>query len=174
MGRHLSPRYGQVILVSGYPVLTAVNWSQHWCPMDVCIISFPVLCRRLNIDHDLVKQLTGQQVANKSRHLDELTHELAIPSSETGQWLSCFESRQLTILWMSNMQDVDLPRYAWDIPPSLLIVSPTPPLKSVDARSITWQPNEKRSQKLFSTFSKTSSLSCDLYTSMSSWGGRLR
>ena len=25
MGRHLSPRYGQVILVSGYPVLTAVN-----------------------------------------------------------------------------------------------------------------------------------------------------
>ena len=31
MGRHLSLRYGQVILVSGYPVLTAVNWSQHWC-----------------------------------------------------------------------------------------------------------------------------------------------
>ena len=26
MGRHLSPRYGQAILVSGYPVLTAVNW----------------------------------------------------------------------------------------------------------------------------------------------------
>ena len=25
MGRHLSQRYGQVILVSGYPVLTAVN-----------------------------------------------------------------------------------------------------------------------------------------------------
>ena len=25
MGRYLSPRYGQVILVSGYPVLTAVN-----------------------------------------------------------------------------------------------------------------------------------------------------
>ena len=31
MGRQVSPRYGQVILVSGYPVLTAVNWSQHWC-----------------------------------------------------------------------------------------------------------------------------------------------
>ena len=31
MGRHLSPGYGYVILVSGYPVLTAVNWSQHWC-----------------------------------------------------------------------------------------------------------------------------------------------
>ena len=35
MGRHPSPRYGQVILVSGYPVLTAVNWSQHWCPICV-------------------------------------------------------------------------------------------------------------------------------------------
>ena len=28
-GSILSPRYGQVMLVSGYPVLTAVNWSQH-------------------------------------------------------------------------------------------------------------------------------------------------
>ena len=41
-GRHLSPRYGQVILVSGYPVLIAVNWSQHWCAIA---ISF--LCRFL-------------------------------------------------------------------------------------------------------------------------------
>ena len=31
MGQRLSPRYDQVTLVSGYPVLTAVNWSQHWC-----------------------------------------------------------------------------------------------------------------------------------------------
>ena len=35
MGLHLSPRYGQVILVSGYPVLTTVNWSQHWC--TICV-----------------------------------------------------------------------------------------------------------------------------------------
>ena len=34
---------------------------------------------------------------------------------------------------MSNIQDVDLPRHAWDTPPSLLIVSPTPPSQSVDA-----------------------------------------
>ena len=27
MSWHMSPRYGHVILVSGYPVLTAVNWS---------------------------------------------------------------------------------------------------------------------------------------------------
>ena len=124
MGRHLSPRYGQVILVSGYPVLTAVNWSQHWCPMDVRIISFPVLSNklesmRLNIDRDLVKQLVSGQLPNKSRHLDELTHEPAIWSCDTGQWLSCFDGCQLIILWMSNIQDVDLPRHAWDTPPSL-------------------------------------------------------
>ena len=43
MGRHLNPWYGQVILVSGYPALTAVNWSQHWCAIYVCHISLPVL-----------------------------------------------------------------------------------------------------------------------------------
>ena len=75
-----------------------------------------------------------------------------------GQWLSRFDSCQLTILWMSYIKDVDLPRHAWDTPPFLLIVSPTPPIQSVDAcvrtyvrtyertyaRSVTWQPNEKR------------------------------
>ena len=51
---------------------------------------------------------------------------------------------------MSNVKDVDLPRHPWDTPPFLLIVSPTLPVQSVDeyvhtyARSITWQPNEKR------------------------------
>ena len=100
---------------------------------------------RLNIDCDLVKQLVSGQLRNKSRHLDELTHEPAIWSCDTGQWLSCFDSCQLTILWMSNIKDLDLPRHAWDIPPFLLIVSPTPSVQSVDAyaRSITWQPNEK-------------------------------
>ena len=36
------------------------------------------------------------------------------------------------MLWMSNVKDVDLPRHAWDTPPFLLIVSPTPPIQSVD------------------------------------------
>ena len=31
---HLSPRYGHVILVSRYLVLTGVNWSQHRCPIS--------------------------------------------------------------------------------------------------------------------------------------------
>jgi len=36
MGSLLSPQYGQVILVNGYPVLTAVNWSQHGCAISGC------------------------------------------------------------------------------------------------------------------------------------------
>ena len=53
MGRHLSPRYGQVILVSGYLVLTAVNWSQHWCPICVSVFlcSDPKLARKYEIEH---------------------------------------------------------------------------------------------------------------------------
>ena len=53
MGRHLSPRYGQVILVSGYPVLTAVNWSQHWCAICVQYQSScaPKLARKCEIEH---------------------------------------------------------------------------------------------------------------------------
>ena len=88
---------------------------------------------RLNIDRDLVKQMVSGQLPNRSRHLDELTHEPAMWSCDTGQWLSCFDSCQLTILWMSNIQDVDLPRHAWDTDSSLLMVSPIPPLQSVDA-----------------------------------------
>ena len=159
MGQHLSPRYGQVILVSGYPILTAVNWSHHWYPMDVCIISFSVLSNKLesmklNIDRDLVKQLVSGHRPNKSRHLDELTHKPSIWQCDTGQWLSCFDSCQSIILWMANVKDVDLPRHAWDTPPFLLIVSPTLPVQSVDAHvrtyvrtyawSVSWQPKEKR------------------------------
>ena len=88
---------------------------------------------RLNTDRDLVKQLVSGQLPNKSRHLDELIHEPSICLCDTGQWLSCFDSCQLTILWMANVKDVDLPRHAWDTPPFFLIVSPTLPVQSVDA-----------------------------------------
>ena len=33
MSWHMSPRYGHGILVSGYPVLTAVNWPHFECPV---------------------------------------------------------------------------------------------------------------------------------------------
>ena len=39
-------RSGDVILVSGYSVLTAFNWSQHWCA-----ISAPKLARKYEIDN---------------------------------------------------------------------------------------------------------------------------
>ena len=68
MSWNMSPRYGHGILVSGYPVLTAVNWPYCECP-----------------------------------------------------------------ILKSYIKDVDLPRHAWDTPPFLLIVSPTPPVQSVDA-----------------------------------------
>ena len=53
MGRQLSPRYGQVILVSRYPVLPAVNWSQHWCAMCVQyqFSRAPKLARKCEIEH---------------------------------------------------------------------------------------------------------------------------
>ena len=38
---------------------------------------------------------------------------------------SCFDSCQLTILWVSYIKDEDLPRHPGDTPPFLLIVSPT-------------------------------------------------
>ena len=68
MSWHMSLRYGHGILVSGYPVLTAVNWPYCECP-----------------------------------------------------------------ILKSYIKDVDLPRHAWNTPPFLLIVSPTPPVQSVDA-----------------------------------------
>ena len=43
---------------------------------------------RLNIDRDVLKQLVSGQLPNKSRHLDELTHEPSIWQCDTGQWLS--------------------------------------------------------------------------------------
>ena len=39
----------------------------------------------------------------------------------------------IDILWMSNIKDVDLPKHAWNTPPFLFIVSPTPPVPFVDA-----------------------------------------
>ena len=93
------------------------------------------LARNYEIEHwSRSSKTNGQRpLPYKSRHLDELTHEPAIWSCDTGQWLSCFDSCQLTMLWMSNIQDVNLPRHAWDTTPFLLMVSPTPTLQSVDA-----------------------------------------
>ena len=88
---------------------------------------------RLNIDRDLVKQLVSGQLPNNSRHLDELTHEPPIWQCDTGQWLSCFDSCQLTISWMANVTGCGFAKTRLRHPSLPLIVSPTLPVQSVDA-----------------------------------------
>ena len=64
MGQHLSPRYSQVILISRYPDLTAVNWSQHWCA--ICVqyqfSCTPKLARKCEIEHWLPCGADGRVV----------------------------------------------------------------------------------------------------------------
>jgi len=64
MGRYLSPRYGEVILVSGYPVLTAVNWSQHWCTICVQYQSYCATkpARKCEIEHWYASGVDGRSV----------------------------------------------------------------------------------------------------------------
>ena len=92
--------------------------------------------------------MVSGQVPNKSRHLYELTGDPSIRQYGTGHWLSCFDSCQLTILWMANVKDVDLPRHAWDTsPPFDSLPYPTRAIcrrVRTYARSVTWQPKEKR------------------------------
>ena len=130
MGRHLSPRYGQVILVRGYPVLTAVNWSQYWCPICVhyqfsCALK---LARKHEIEHwsRSIKTINWSadsfqinHVTSMSWHMTSVSETISrVLTHDIGQWLSYFDSCQLNIFWMSNIKDVDLPRRAWDTPPS--------------------------------------------------------
>ena len=61
MGWHLSPRYGQVILVSGYLVLTAVNWLQ---PGGHKLVSAAVQCVGPSWRHSKVKRATSRIFEN--------------------------------------------------------------------------------------------------------------
>ena len=164
MGRHLSPRYGQVLLVSGYSVLTAVNWSKHWCP--ICVhyefSCAPKLARKYEIEHwsRSSKTINWSADSFQINHVTSMSWHMSpryghgilvsgYPVLTAVNWPYC----ECPIL-KSYIKDVDLPRHAWDTPPFLLIVSPTPPVQSVDAyvrmyvrtyaRSVTWQPSEKR------------------------------
>ena len=135
MGRHLSPRYGQVILVSGYPVLTAVNWSQHWCPICVhyqfsCALK---LARKYEIEHWSRSSKTINWSADSfqinhvtlmSWHMNLRYGHVILVSGYpilTGfNWPFC----ECLIYKMWTCQDTP----KTPPPPSLLIVSPTPPL----------------------------------------------
>ena len=132
MGRHLSPRYGQVILVSGYPVLTAVNWSQHWCPICVhyqfsCALKLASKTINWSADSFQINHVTSM-----SWHMSPpyghgiLVSDYPVLTAVNWPYWEC-------PILKSYIKDVDLPRHAWDTPPFLLIVSPTPPVQSVDA-----------------------------------------
>ena len=59
MGVHLSPRYGQVILVSGYPVLTAVNRPSHRYGGHIELIRFKEYYGMFKgHEHDLIYSLS--------------------------------------------------------------------------------------------------------------------
>ena len=70
MGRHLSPRYGQVILVSGCPVLTAVNWWQHLCLLMCNQLSpglwAPKVARKCESKHWYVCGADGRPAAGRA------------------------------------------------------------------------------------------------------------
>ena len=143
MCRYLSPRYGQVILVSGYPVLTAVNWSQHWC--FICVhyqfSCAPKLARKYEIEHwsRSSKTINWSADSFQINHVTSMSWHMSprcghgilvsgYPVLTAVSWPYC----ECPIL-KSYMKDVDLPKHAWDTPPFLLIGSPTPPVQPVDA-----------------------------------------
>ena len=159
MGRHLSLRYGQVILVSGYPVLTAVNWSQHWCP--ICV-HYQFSCAfKLARKYEIELWSRSSQAINWSADSFQKNTSRRWVDTWAGDMVMWYWSVAI-LFWQlpidhfvnAQIQDVDLPRHAWNTPPSLLTVSPTLPLQSVDAyvrtyvrtyaQLITRQPKEKR------------------------------
>ena len=88
---------------------------------------------RLNIDCDLVKQLTGQRTASKEitslRWVDTWACNMVM-----WYWSVAILFWHLSIDHIVNVQyKRHLPRHTWDTPPFLLIVSPTPPVQFVDA-----------------------------------------
>ena len=65
MGRHLSPRYGQVILVSGCPVFHNIDVQ----PVQLVFSWAPKLAKsvRINIGFPVVRTDGGRSVAVRSR-----------------------------------------------------------------------------------------------------------
>ena len=97
MGQHLSPRYGQVILVSGYPVLTAVNWSQHGCATSGCTWASK-LVRKCEIKYWFPYGAFGRSVTvtwlpNFLGRIDLLSHG----APPTCAWSSAIKAHLITL-----------------------------------------------------------------------------
>ena len=113
-------------------------WSQHWCPICVhyqfsCAFK---LARKYKIElwswsSQAINWSADSFQKNTSRRwVDTWACDMVI-----WYWSVAILFWQLPIDHFVNaqIQDVDLPRHAWNTPPSLLTVSPTLPLQSVDA-----------------------------------------
>ena len=124
MDRYLRPPYGQVTLVSRYPVLTVVNWSQHWCK----------LAKKYEIEHWSRSSKTINWSANSfqinhvtsmSRHMSPwYGHVILVsgyPVLKAVNWPYCECS--ILKMWI-------LSRHSRHTPLFILIVSPTPPVQS--------------------------------------------
>ena len=155
MGRHLSPRYGQVILVSRYLVLTAVNWSQHWCPICVSVFlcSDPKLAKKYEIEHcsRYSKTINWSADSFQINHVTSMSWHISLryghmllvsgyPVLAAVNW----PFGECLIYKMCTCQETRLRH------PSIPFGSlPYPTLTicrrvRTYARPITWQPNEKR------------------------------
>ena len=107
MGRHLSPRYSQVMLVSGYLVLTAVNWSQHWCPICVSVLlcSNPKLARKYEIEHwsRSSKTINWSADSFQINHVTSISWHMS-PRHGHGYWSVAILFWQLSIDHIVNVQ----------------------------------------------------------------------
>ena len=150
MGRNLIPQCGQVILVSGYPVLTAVNWSQHWCPICVhyqfsCASK---LARKCGIEHwsRSSKPINWSADSFQINHVTSMSWDI---SPQYGHVTLAILFWQLSIDHIMNVQykRCGLPKTRQRHPSLPFDSLPYPPVQSVDACawSITRQPNKKRS-----------------------------
>ena len=154
MGRHLSPRYSQVILVSGYLVLTAVNWSQHWCPICVSVFlcSDPKLAKKYEIEHCSRSSKTinwsadSFQINHVTRWVDTWARDMVM-----WYWSMAILFWQLSIDHFGNVQYTRCGLAKTRLRhPSLPFDSLSYPTLTICrrvrtyARSVTWQPNERR------------------------------
>ena len=154
MARQLSPRYGQVILVSGYPVLTAVNWSKHRCPVCVhyqfsCV---PKLVKKYEIEHCSRSGKTNNWSADSFQinHVTSLSWHMS-PRYGHGILVSGYPVLTASIDHIVNVltKRCGLARTPLRHPSLPFDSLPYPTRKicrrvRTYARSITWQPNEKR------------------------------
>ena len=135
-------RYSQVILVSGYLVLTAVNWSQHWCPtcVSVFLCSDPKLAGKYGTEH----WSRSSKIINWSADSFQINHVTSMSWHMSPRYGHEILVSGYPILTAVNVQckrcRLGKTRLRH---PSLPFDSLPYPTRTY-ARSITWQPIEKR------------------------------